>query len=112
MWKGHHGGLDDIRVGKKGSIDMHDCDVLSATNDDVLRPPHDVEAPFLVQATKISGGHPAVRIDGGSGLAPVAAHRCRRPSQDLSDAIGIRVLDLDFDDRQWLPYASRPALHL
>src|SRR5260370_57151 len=112
MRKGHHSGLDDIRVGQQSLLDMHTRDILSAPNDDILRATNDIEVALRIKAAKVARGDPAFYIGGSRRFAPVAAHRGRRPCKNLPDTIYIRVLDPHFDDRQWSPDASRPLLHL
>src|SRR5260370_35133822 len=106
MRKGHHSGLDDIRVGQQSLLDMHTRDILSAPNDDILRATNDIEVALLIQAAKVARGDPAFCINESRSFAPIAARRGGRPRKNLPDTISIRVLDLHFDHWQCTPDAS------
>src|SRR6266567_46313 len=86
---------------------MDTRDILSTSNDDLLRATNDKEVALLIQPTKVARGNPAFGIDGSRSFAPVAAHCRGCPCKDLPDAICIRLLDPHFDDRQWSPNAAR-----
>src|SRR5262249_6107911 len=83
-------------------------DVLAAPDDHVFDPADDIEVTGIVHDGKITGVHPACRVDrlGGLGrLVPVAEHHRVSAGAKLArrvapqDPPGLRVDDLDFDVR-------------
>src|SRR5260370_10009569 len=103
MRKGHHSGLDDIRVGQQSLLDMHTRDILSAPNDDILRATNDIEVALRIKAAKVARGDPAFYIRGTRRVAPVAPHRGRRPRTKLPHPHYTRVIDHHLHHRQRLP---------
>src|SRR5260370_17016954 len=110
MRKGHHSGLDDIRVGQQSLLDMHTRDILSAPNDDILRATNDIEVALRIKAAKVARGDPAFYIGGSRRFAPVAPPRGRRPCKNLPHAIYIRLLHPHLHPPPWPPHPPPPPL--
>ncbi len=73
----HHLHIGDLRVGVEKLLDLAGVDVLSAADDHVLDPPHDIAVALLVDDTDIAGMHPALGVDRFGGplrIVPIAQH--------------------------------------
>ena len=78
-------------------------DVLASGDDHVLHPVHDVDEAVVIEETDVAGVEPSPRVDrvdGGSGLVPVAGHDVRTARADLAAHPRFAGAARDVENRQ------------
>src|SRR3546814_3631613 len=82
-----HGAFADGIMLHQGVLDLGRIDVLSARDDHVLHPVHDVEKPVLIYISAVARPDPAVdqRCRRLLRLVPIAKHRIRPANADLAN---------------------------
>jgi hypothetical protein len=101
IWQPDDGALDDPVVSKELLLYVSAGNVFTASDDDVLGTARDVEVTVGVDATKVTGVDPSLRVDDAvMGCTPVAVHLGRRPRQYLAYTVTVWTCDSELGQRQ------------
>ena len=107
---GHDGDIGDALMGDDGLLDLEGVDVLTADDDDVLRPVDDEQEAVLIESGDVAGPIPLALEGrcGRFGIAEVLAHAGVAGEPDLTGLAGTRLGAVGLDHAHRIADHRRP----